>query len=49
VTEFGEDLLDDLRAEDPDGAASRPGDQERAAHRAFMKELRSKFDGEAAK
>ena len=49
VTEFVDDLLDDLRAEDPDGAASRPGDQERAAHRAFMKELRSKFDGEAAK
>lgn len=43
VTEFGEDLFDDLRAEQIDL------DPERSAHRAFVKELRRAFARNAAR
>jgi hypothetical protein len=45
VTVFGEDLLEDLRAESPDGLS--PWQAERAGSRRFLKELRRTFEGKS--
>lgn len=45
VTEFGEDLLDDLRAQDVTSDGEVPAEpSEQAAHRAFMRDLKRAFD-----
>lgn len=45
VTEFGEELLDDLRAQDDEEVLPEPS--ERAAHRAFMRELKRAFESKS--